>query len=98
MNFAGLIFLLFAHFITGRGLLKLFKVELKQTPSLCLSMIAGVPLLSFAPCFVQLLHLPISTVPVLIAIIAITAGFSIPLLLDFKRPQIQKIILPQLYE
>ncbi len=98
MNLAGLVFLLFAHFFAGRGLLKLFKVQLPQMPFFCLSMMTGVALLSFAPCLVQLLHLPIAGIPVFIAIVVLTAAVNIPSLLNFKRPQLQKLILPKIYE
>ncbi len=98
MNFAGLIYILVAHYLAGKGLLKLFGVQLKPVPFFCLCMIAGVPLLSFAPCFVQLLHLPVDTIPVFIAVTVITAAFSIPLWRNFKRPQLPKIVFPALYE
>ena len=98
MNFAGLIYLLIAHYISGKGFLRLFKLQLKPVPLFCLSMITGVALLSFAPCVLQLLHIPIDATSVSIAIILLTAIFSIPLLVDYKFPEFKRITLPALYE
>ena len=98
MNFFGLLFVLLAHFITGRGFLKLFKLDLPPLTTFCLSFILGVPLISFAPCILQLLNLPIDVFPVIIAISIITILFSIPLLINFKRPQFIKFIKPPIYE
>ena len=98
MNVLGLIFLLFAHYITGKGLLRLFKTDLEPLPSFCLSMMCGIPILSFAPCFVQMLKMPIETTNVVIAIICETLLFSIPLLYKMRRPRWIKLKWPKVYE
>ena len=98
MNFAGLLFLIITHYLCGRGLLQLFKLQLSNALTICFSVMIGVPLLSFVPCFVQLLHIPITATSISVAIIIFTVICSIPLLINFKRPQFKKIVLPELYE
>ena len=98
MNFPGLIFLIIAHYFSGRGILRLFKLQLPPIQAVCFSFMLGVPLVSFAPCFVQLLHIPITFNSIFFSIAILTGVCSIPLLINFKRPQFKKIILPELYE
>ncbi|MFI5195923.1 MAG: hypothetical protein ACHQD8_02445 [Chitinophagales bacterium] len=98
MNLAGLIFLLITHYLSGSGCLRLFRLELKPVPLFCLSMMAGVPLLSFAPCILQLLNIPIDSASVYISIAVFTALFCIPLLINFKLPKFKKMTLPEIYE
>ena len=98
MNFAGLIFLIVAHFVAGRGILQLFRLELKSVQQICLSFIIGVPLLSLAPCFVQLFHIPITFKSIFMANAVVAALCSIPLLVRFRMPKFDKPSLPQLYE
>ncbi len=98
MNFAGLIFLLIAHYICGRGVLRLFRMELAPVATFCLAMMIGVPVVAFAPCLLQLLHIPIEAKWVIASIAVITGLPAIPLLLKLKRPRIGRPRLPQLYE
>ena len=98
MDFAGLIFLLTAQYICGRGLLRLFRAELKPVPAFCLSMMTGVVLISFAPCLLQLLHRPIAAVPAIISVLVITVLMSLPLLINFRKPQFKIPSLPLYYE
>ncbi len=98
MNFAGLLFLLLAHYLSGRGFIKLFKPDLSPLSNFCLSMIIGVPIISFAPCILQLLNLPIDLIPVIIAISIITILLSIPLYKELKLPYKPRIVWPALYE
>jgi hypothetical protein len=98
MNFAGLIFLIVAHYLSGSGFLRLFKLDLKPLERWCLAMITGVPLLSFAPCFLQLMNIPITGITVGIAVVVCTLVFSIPLFINYKRPELPKMKMPELYE
>lgn len=98
MNIAGLLFVLFAHYFTGKGMLKLLKAELNPLANFCFSMIIGVVIISFAPCILQLLHIPLVAQSVAVAIAIITVAFSIPLFFNFKMPKIGKITFPALYE
>jgi hypothetical protein len=94
MNFAGLIYLVLAHYLSGKGVLKLFNVQLPALPAACLSFILGVPLLSFAPCALQLMSIPITEISVITSVFIFSAVFSAPLLIKYKRPQIIKLAMP----
>jgi hypothetical protein len=98
MNVAGLIFLLFAHYFTGKGALRLIGVRLDPIADFCFSMIVGVPLLSFAPCIVQLLNIRLTIKSISIAVLVFTLIFSIPSVIKFRRPRFQKVAWPKLYE
>lgn len=98
MNVAGLIFLLIVHYVCGRGVLRLFRMDLEPVATFCLAMMIGVPVVSLAPCLLQLLHIPISATWVTIAISLLAALLAIPLLAKLKMPRISKLRLPQLYE
>jgi hypothetical protein len=98
MNITGLIGLLLAHFITGWGLLRIFKISLPPLQTVCLSLIAGVPVLALAPCLLQLMNIPIDAASVSIAILVITLGFGLPGLRQFRHWQRPAFTWPQLYE
>ena len=98
MNFPGLIFLLIAHYLCGRSILKLFQVQITLVSEICLSLMVGVPVLSLVPCLLQLLHIPIILSSVNFGILALTIILCIPMLLDFKRPRFPRITLPYIYE
>ena len=98
MNFPGLIFLIIAHFLSGRGILRLFKLQLPLVQTICLSIMVGVPALSFVPCIVQLLKIPITFNSIFTAIAIFTAVCSIPIFINFKRPKFGKFVLPGIYE
>lgn len=98
MNIAGLIFLLAAHYFSGRGLLHLLRVVLSPVERFCLSLLAGVPLVSFVPCVLQLMHVTISAVPVLIATAVMTMLLSIPLMRSVRMISFRRIQLPVYYE
>jgi len=98
MNLLGLSYLLVAHFFSGRGVLRLFKAKLPQSHTACLSMIIGVAALSFVPCFLQLVKVPITSESVSIGIGALTCLLIIPLPSRFKFPVFKKLVLPHLYE
>lgn len=98
MNLPGLIFLLIAHYFSGRGLLKLFRISVSPVAAFCLSMIVGIVLLSFAPCVLQLLSLPITAISVGVSVALFAIVSSIPLLLNFTKPKFSKLKLPALYE
>ena len=98
MNFPGLIFLVMAHYLSGRGLLRLFKLQLPPVQATCFSFLLGVPILSFAPCFVQIMGIPITFNSIFITLAIWTFLFTIPLLINFKRPVFPKIKLPEIYE
>ncbi len=98
MNVAGLVYLLIVHFLSGNGLLKLFKIQLKPLATVCMSLLLGIPLLSFAPCLLQLLHIPITGISVFCSVDFITGMFCIPLLAQFSIPSFKKIVFLEFYE
>lgn len=98
MNLPGLIFLLIAHYFSGRGLLKVFRISVSPVAAFCLSMIVGIVLLSFAPCVLQLFSLPIAAMSVGLTVAVFAGVFSIPLLKNATKPTFSKLKLPALYE
>jgi hypothetical protein len=97
MNFAGLFLLLVAHYFTGKGIVKLFRLQLSPVMNSCMSLLVGVPVISFVPCIIQLMKIPITQQSVGVGIAICTALCIVPLLINFKKPQF-KIALPALYE
>jgi hypothetical protein len=100
MNVAGLLFLLVAQFLTGRGLLQLFKLSLKPLFIVCFSLLSGVAIFSFLPFIAELVHVDITPTNMAIFIGVTTIGFCVPLigmLRQFKMPAI-KLKLPAIYE
>jgi hypothetical protein len=98
MNFAGLLFMVIAHYFSGKGVLKLFNLQLPAFPSVCLSLVIGVPLLSFAPCALQLMSIPITATSIIGAICVFTVLFSVPLFINYRRPQFIKFSMPDASE
>jgi hypothetical protein len=98
MNFTGLFFLLLTQFLTGKGIIRLFKIQLQPIATLCFSMLIGVFMVSFVPCVIQLAHIPITAPNVYIGISVMTALFSVPLLLNIKNTKMPAMEWPQLYE
>jgi len=98
MNFTGLICVLLAQYLSGSGILRLFKLELGAITSFCLSMIVGVAVVSFAPCAAQLAHMAIDGKNVAIMLGVLTVICSIPHVVFFKKPVFGKLKLPELYE
>jgi hypothetical protein len=74
MNIVGLLFLLITHFLTGRGVLSLFKVKDRLSTIIPLSFIIGVVLFCMIPMVLEMCHIPITASSVTIAICIIVAG------------------------
>lgn len=98
MDLKGLIFLFVAHYITGRGILKLFKVQDTSLRMFCLSLMISVPVLSFIPCIEQLMHIPLNKKNVATGISILAGLAAVPLLIGIKRPKLPKFTLPAVYE
>jgi hypothetical protein len=101
MNFIGLLFLLVTHFISGRGFVELFKLDLKPILKFSFSMICGVLISSFLPFIMELFHIEITAITVAVFIGITTALFAIPLVRNFKNiklPDFKSIKLPAIYE
>ncbi len=98
MNLTGLIFLLFAHYFAGRGIVRLFKLQIDELTTICMAFICGVTFHSMLPCIMQLAHIPITVRNTYIWLTGSTILLSIPLLLNIKNTKLPKLALPKLYE
>lgn len=74
MNITGLLFLLITHFLTGRGILSLFKVKGRLSTIVPLSFIIGVVLFCLIPMVLEMCHIPITLNSVVVAICVVVAG------------------------
>jgi hypothetical protein len=97
MNFWGLLFLVIAQFIAGRGLLAILNVRLKPVPAIAVSQLTGVMLVSLIPMIIQLFYIPITTTSILISIsvIALVLGLLPLKRYDFSIFKLQDIRLPR---
>jgi hypothetical protein len=98
MGFIGLLYLLLAHFVTGRGVLQLFRLQLPLLSTVCLSFIIGVPVVSFVPCVVQLLGLPIVAGTIVLGVAILSVVLLIPVLMHYRPPVWPRLRRPALYE
>ncbi len=78
--------------------MQLFKLQLSLVQTVCLSFIVGVPLISLAPCFIQLCHIPITFNSVFAGVAIVALVCAIPLAINFKKPAFGKVTLPGIYE
>ncbi|MES2703433.1 MAG: hypothetical protein V4649_12390 [Bacteroidota bacterium] len=98
MTLLGLFFVLLMQFICGRGIISLFRVALPAIDKLCLSLILGVPMVSFVPCILQLAGVPITASATALGITILACLLLIPQLLPFRRPALGRVKLPKIYE
>lgn len=76
MNTAGLIFLLLSHFLSGRGLLAMFRIKQKPVVLYCLSMISGVLLASISLQIIEFARIPITRTNVAVLLSILTILFA----------------------
>ncbi len=98
MSVTGLIFLLAAHFITGAGIIRLFKLQLPAIAFACFSILIGVTISSLVPCVLELMHIPIVKSNIYIGLSVLAAITSIPLIIGAKQMSIPKFSPPKIYE
>lgn len=98
MNLTGLIFLLLAHYFAGRGIVRLFKLQIDELTTICMAFICGVTFHSMVPCIMQLAHVPITVKNTYIWLTGSAILLSIPLLRNIKNTKLPKLALPKLYE
>lgn len=98
MNFLAFFCLFFAQYLSGAGVLRLFKLQLNALAMFSLSVITGTVLISLAPCFMQLFHVPFSPGNVIATTAIFTAIYALPLVIMFRKPQFGKVEMPKLYE
>jgi hypothetical protein len=82
---AAFLFLLLAHYFTGKGILSLFGIQLKRIMHIALSCIVGVAVLSMIPVLLQAFFIPITFGSLLLGIIIITLLLNIRTLKNWKK-------------
>ncbi len=100
MSFAGLLYLILTHYLIGNGILRYFKVQQSDLANVCLSFMIGVPLMSFVPCFLQLMHIPLAKMNVATGIGVFAVLCYVPAII-YSKPRLitlPKFSLPKLYE
>lgn len=65
MSIAGLLFLILVHYLSGSGIVRMFRIEEPPGKQITLSLILGVVASSFVPFILQLLYIPITFTSVL---------------------------------
>ncbi|MCK7556127.1 hypothetical protein MKQ70_14310 [Chitinophaga sedimenti] len=93
------ILLVAVHFLTGYGVLSLFKVKLKPVMHGSLSILLGVAVASILPFLLQLAYIPLTTLTVFGSLIAAMLLLNIKVLLSKEKPALSKSDFSlQLYE
>lgn len=77
MSIFGLLFLIIAQFLTGRGILGMFNIRLKPLLLFVVSQLVGIVTFSLVPMFMEMMHIRISYSGVLITLIITTVLFNI---------------------
>ncbi|WP_118950956.1 hypothetical protein [Taibaiella helva] len=73
------------HFITGYGILNLFRIRLKLFPRIGLAVILGILVASMVPFLLQLIYIPITAGNVFGTLIALTGLLNIRSVTDLKK-------------
>lgn len=87
MQFITLILLGILHFITGWGILNLFKIQLKPALSISLSIITGIMVASFLPLLLQIISIPVSATNVFGSLILAALLLNIGTIKNFRNIQ-----------
>lgn len=100
MNTAGLILLIIAQFLTGRGILHLFRIKEKAIVLFAISSIVGIGVFSLLPMLLELFKLPITKANVLASIVAATLLPNIFVIRRYKISSLKPegFKMPALYE
>lgn len=100
MNTAGLILLIIAQFLTGRGILHLFRIKEKAIVLFAISSIVGIAVFSLLPMLLELFKLPITKNNVLVSIVAATLLPNIFVIRRYKISTLKlgEFKMPALYE
>lgn len=100
MNIAGLIFLILAQFLTGRGIMAMFGIKQKPIITFAISTFIGVGVISMLPMFIELFSLKITKTNILVAISAVSILVNIPFITryDYGIFRNAKFTMPKVYE
>jgi hypothetical protein len=77
--------LILFHFITGHGIIHLFKIKIKTWPHIALSVMLGVLVASLVPFLMQLFYIAITPSSVFLTWGLIAAGLNVKTLLDMRK-------------
>ena len=107
MNIAGLLFLVVSQFLTGRGILYLFKINGKALMLFAMSCLLGIATFSTLPMILELLKLPINKNNVLLSICLTTLLANIFVIrryslrpvksFNFKFPDLYELLFLAIY-
>ncbi|MGN6566419.1 MAG: hypothetical protein ACTHJ0_00630 [Flavipsychrobacter sp.] len=89
MNFVGFLFVLIGHYLSGRGILSIFKIKLKPLISIMVCMILGVAMLSLVPFILQLFYIPITHTNVVVGIAVFCLLLNIPTLMQLRKAELK---------
>ena len=103
MTIVYLLLLLALHYLTGSGLLQLFKLELTSAKRIAVSFLTGIVIASFVPFLLQLAFIPITFSSVCTSIIAVCSIMNIARINELKKENLKALsrnILPhfRIYE
>lgn len=100
MNIAGLLFLVITQFLTGRGILYLFKINGKALMLFAMSCLLGIATFSTLPMILELLKLPINKNNVLLLICLTTLLANIFVIRRYSLSPVKSFNFkfPDLYE
>jgi len=100
MNILGLVLLIIAQFLIGRGLLHLFRIKGKAIVLFAISSIVGIGVISLLPMLIELMKMPITKNNVMVSIIATIVLTNIFVIKRYNISSLKpgKLEMPALYE
>jgi hypothetical protein len=85
MNLVSFLVLIIVQFITGFGILNLFRIDLKPLMFISLAVLLGVANFSFIPFLLQLFYIPLTSVNIFVALAISAVLFNYKLVDGIKR-------------
>ncbi|MGZ8538840.1 MAG: hypothetical protein ACXWV9_11285, partial [Flavisolibacter sp.] len=85
MNLVSFLALIILQFITGFGILNLFRIDLRPFMFISLAVILGVANFSIIPFLLQLLYIPLTSLNVFVGLLISAILFNLQLLNGIKR-------------
>lgn len=84
-QFLTLLALTALHFVTGYGIVYLFRIRLKVLPLLGLSVILGISVASLAPFLLQLFYIPLTTKSIFLSLVLSALLLNLKFLADLRH-------------
>jgi hypothetical protein len=85
MAFVLYLLLLLFYLVSGYGVLSLFRLRLKTSYTITLSLLVGVAVASFVPFLMQLLFIPLTPAAIFLALLLAALVLNIPTILRIRR-------------